>query len=107
MLGCIVANRMSIDKDTLLTNKCDIRMREDSFYSTPQLRHHLRHPFTSLSKGSRVYIGLRWDATYIQTSTADLSSLEDNDLQPLLGGIFSGAVTTRARADDNQISFFH
>ena len=52
-------------------------------------------------------IGLRGDAAYIQTGASHLRAFEDHDLQALFGGIFSGAVATRSRADNNEISCCH
>ena len=52
-------------------------------------------------------IGLCGDATYIQASASHLRVFEDHDLQALFGGIFSGAVATRSRADNNEISCCH
>jgi hypothetical protein len=48
-----------------------------------------------------MHIGLGGDTPHIETGAAHLSALEDNDLKALFGGIFSGAVATRPRADDN------
>ena len=51
-------------------------------------------------------IGLRGDTADVETGASDIGVLEDDDLQALLGGIFSGAVTAWPRADDDQICFF-
>jgi hypothetical protein len=51
-----------------------------------------------------VDIGLRGDTAYIETGASHLGGFEDHDLQSLFGGVFSGAVTAWARADDNQIN---
>ena len=51
-------------------------------------------------------IGLRGDTADIEAGASDIGVLEDDDLQALLGGIFSGAVTSWPRADDDQICFF-
>ena len=60
-----------------------------------------------LLKGLGMDVGLGGDTAYIKTGAAHLRALEDNDLQALLGSIFSGAVTAWPRADDDEISFFH
>ena len=98
---------MSIHKHTFFTNQRDVWMREDALYPTPQLRHHLSHTLTSLIEGGSVDIGLRGDAAYIQTGASHLRAFKDHDLQALFGGIFSGAVATRSRADNNEISCCH
>ena len=51
-------------------------------------------------------VGLRRDTTDVETCASDVVALEDHDLQPLLGGIFSGAVTSRPRTDYYQIYIF-
>ena len=51
-------------------------------------------------------IGLGGNATHVETGATSLGALEDDDLQALLGGLFSGAVPTRARADDDEISLY-
>ena len=82
-------------------------MREDTLYPTTQLGHDLCHAFASLSKGGSMDVGLRRDTAYIEAGSSDLSALEDCNLQALFGSIFSGAVTTRPRTDDNQICGNH
>ena len=98
---------MGIGKRSLFTNQRDVGMREDGLDAIPQLKHYLSHTFTSLSKSGCMDIGLRGYTADIKTGTAHLASLKDYDFQALLGGIFSGAVSSRSRADDNQISCCH
>ena len=94
-------------KRRLFTNQCDIRMRENALYPTPQLRNDLGHTFTSLCERGGMDIGLRGNTTHIQASATHLRVLEDCDLQALFGSVFSGAVATRPRADDDKISCCH
>ena len=54
-----------------------------------------------------MHIGLGGYAPHIEAGAAHVCTFEDNNLQSLLGSIFSGAVTTRSRTDDNQITLFH
>jgi hypothetical protein len=82
-------------------------IREDALDSSAELRHDQRQALAGFLERTGMHIGLRGYAAYIKTRTTNVVALEDDDLQALLGGIFSGAVTTRARADDNQISFIH
>jgi len=51
VLGGIVAHRIGIDKDTFLSNQCDVRMREDALNACTELGNDLRHALTSLSEG--------------------------------------------------------
>ena len=98
---------MSICKHTLLTNQRDIGMRKDALNTLTKLTNNCCHAFASLGKGSTMHIGLGGDTTHIQAGATYLRTFEDNHLQALLSGIFSGAVTTWARADDNQINLRH
>jgi hypothetical protein len=52
-------------------------------------------------------VGLGGYAAHVETGATNVSFLENNDLQALLGGIFSGAITAWACADNNQINFRH
>ena len=94
---------MGINESSSAPNQRDVRMREDALYPTTQLGNNGSHSFASLIESSGVNIGLGGNAAHIQTRTSHLSILEDGHLQALLGSIFSGAVTTRARADDEKI----
>ena len=107
MRGGIAVDAMSIHKRSFFSDEGDIGMREDAFYPTPQLGDNGSHTLAGLSKGSTVDIGLRRDTANIQTGASHLSILEDDDFRALLGSIFSGAVTARPRADDNEISCCH
>ena len=78
-------------------------MREDGLNTSTELGYNLSHTFTSLSKRGTMDVGLRGNAPHVQTCTTNIVGLEDNDFQPLLGGIFSGAVTARSRADDEKV----
>ena len=82
-------------------------MREDALDTCTELGNDNGHTFAGLSEGGAVDIGLRGDAAHIETSTTHVVALEDDDLQALLGGIFSGAVTAWPRADDDEISCCH
>ena len=82
-------------------------MREDSLYAGAELGHNGSHALAGLGKSGRVNVGLGGDAAHVETRASNLSALEDNNLEALLGGIFSGAVPTRARTDDNQIRRCH
>ena len=82
-------------------------MREDALDTSTQLRYNGSHALTGLSKGGRVNVCLRGDATHIQTCSSHLASLVDDDLQTLFGSIFSGTVTARSRTDNDQISCCH
>ena len=81
-------------------------MREDRLDTSTELGNDLSHALTGLSEDIGMDIGLRGDAADIETGASDIGTLEDRDFQALLGGIFSSAVTTRARTDNNQIRFF-
>ena len=76
-------------------------MREDAFNTLTKLTNNCSHAFSGLSKSGAMHVGLGGDTTHIQAGTTNLGTFEDNHLQALLSGIFSGAVTTWARADDN------
>ena len=52
-------------------------------------------------------VGLRRYTTHIQTGSSHVVTFEDCDLQAVLGGIFSGAVTSRPRANDNYVCANH
>ena len=91
----------------LFADEGDVGMREDGFDTGTELGTDNGHTFAGLSKGGAVDIGLRWDAAYIETGAAHVVTLEDDDLQALLGGIFSGAVTSRPRTNNDQIRFRH
>jgi hypothetical protein len=67
----------------------------------------LGHTFTGLLKGHGVDIGLGGDAAYIETGSTHVATLEDHDLQALFGSIFSGAVASGPRADDDKIKAIH
>ena len=43
----------------------------------------------------------------VETGATDLGRLEDNDFQTFLGRMTSGAVATRPRADNDEISLDH
>ena len=105
--SCIVVNSMRINKHTFLAHQCDIRMSEDTLDTCAELWHDSCHTFTSLREGGAMYIGLCGDTTHIQACTANIVAFEDNYLQTLFGGIFSGAVTSRPRADDDEIRCCH
>ena len=92
---------MGIGKDTFLAHQRDIGVRQNAFYTSTELGHHSGHAFASLSKRSRVDEGLRGDTAHIETSASYLCTLEYDDLQAVSGSVFSGAVTSRSRADDN------
>ena len=94
---------MRINEFTDLPYQRDVRMGEDGLDTLTELRDDLCHTRTGLIEGSSVDVGLRGDAADIETGASHLRALEDRDLQTLFGGIFSGAVTTRASADNNQI----
>ena len=98
---------MGIDERGLLTNEGNVGVREDALDTSTELGHNLCHTFTSLIESSRMDVGLRGDATHIETGAPYVVTLEDHNLQALFGGIFSGTVATRPRADDNQISCCH
>ena len=89
------------------TDKRDVGMREDTFDTLTELGDDLCHPLTGFLEGSGMDIGLRRDTAHIQTRAAHVARLKDNHLQTLLSGIFSGAVATRPRTDDNQIRLIH
>jgi hypothetical protein len=72
-------------------------VRKDALDTLTELRYDSCHPFAGLSEGRSVYIGLRGDTTYVQAGSSDVFSLEDDNLQALLGGIFSGTVSSRSR----------
>jgi hypothetical protein len=82
-------------------------MREDALYTCTELGNDLRHTLTGLSKSGAMNIGLSRYTPHIETSSTNIRTLEDYHLQTLFGGIFSGAVPTRARTDDNQINLRH
>ena len=65
--------------------------------------YNLSHTFTSLSKRGTMDVGLGGNAPHVQTCTTNIVGLEDNYLQSLFGGIFSGAVTARSRTDDEKV----
>ena len=92
---------MGIDKRGFFTDEGDIRMSENTLHPTPQLRNDLSHPLTGFLEGGTMHVSLRGDAAHIEAGAAHLASLEDGDLQSLLSSIFSGAVTSRSRADDD------
>ena len=98
---------MSICKHALLTNQRDVGMQEYALNTLTKLGYDCSHTLTGFFKSSAMHIGLGRYTTYIQACTTHLRAFEDDHLQALLGSIFSGAVTTRARADDHQINFFH
>lgn len=85
------------------TDEGDIGMGKDGLDPLTELGDDLRHATAGLVEGGGVDIGLGGDAAHIEACAAHLASLEDRDLQTLSGGIFSGAVATRPRTDDNQI----
>ena len=102
--GVTVASTCSnlmILKPGLFADEGNIRVREDGFDTSTELGHDSGHTFASLSEGGAVDIGLRGDAAHIEAGAAHVVALEDDNLQTLLGGIFSGAVTPRPRADDD------
>ena len=98
---------MGFGEDAFLAHQRDVGVRQDALYTRTELGHHSGHTFTGLSERSRVDEGLRGDTAHIETSTSHLCALEDDDLQTLLGCVFSGAVTSRSSTDDNQISCCH
>ena len=98
---------MTVNKLRFLADQGDVGMREDGLYTCTELGHYLRHAFTSLSESGRVDVSLGGDTAHVETCAAHLGALEDDYLETLLCGIFSGAVPTGARTDDNQIYFRH
>ena len=92
------------DKPGAAANQGDIGMGKDGLNTCTKLGYNLSHTFASLSKRGAVDIGLRGNATHVQTRATNVVGLENNDFQALLGGIFSSAVATRSCADDENIS---
>ena len=91
----------------MLAQQRDVGMREDGLYTLAQLSNNSRHALASLSKGGAMHIGLGGYAPHIEAGAAHVCTFEDGDLQPLFGGIFSGAIASWPRTDDNQITRFH
>ena len=58
-------------------------------------------------KGGTVDVGLCGNTADVQARAADVLTFEDGDLQALFGSIFSGAVATWPRTDDDEISCCH
>jgi hypothetical protein len=87
----------------LFADEGDVGMREDALNACTELGNNLRHTLASLIECGAMDVSLRRNTPYVQTRTAYVVALEDRNLQALLGSIFSGAVTPRARTDDNEI----
>ena len=98
---------MGIDELRLLANEGDVGVGENALDTCTELRNYLHHTLTGFFEGGAMNVGLGGNATYIKTGASHVVALEDDNLQALLGSIFSGAVPTRARTDDDKISCCH
>ena len=94
------ADSVGIHERGMSAQQGDSRMSEDGLDASPQLCHHLLLTLDGLGKRSTVNIGLGGYAAPVQAGAPHLVLLDNHHTQPLLGGIFSGAVATRPRADD-------
>lgn len=54
-----------------------------------------------------MHIRLCGDTATVEAGTPHLVLFDNHYMQSLSGGILSGAVTTRSRADNNQVSCCH
>ena len=84
----------------MATEQRDVGMGKDGLYPTPQLGDDLLLTLESLAEGGAVNVGLGGYAATVEAGAADLVLLDNNYLQALTGGIFSGAVASGPRADD-------
>ena len=107
--NCIVTynHGVGIQKRSMPPEQGNAWSRQDALYPTSQLRHHLLLTLNGLSEGSTMHIGLGGYAAPVETGASHLLLFDDSHLQALLGSIFSGAVASRPRADNHQISLCH
>jgi hypothetical protein len=82
-------------------------VRKDALDAFAELGDDGGHTLAGLSESLGVDVGLGGNATYVEAGASHFASLENRDFKALLGGIFSGAVTAWARADDDEISCCH
>ena len=98
---------MGINEGGAGTDEGDVGMRENLVNTLTELSDDLGHALASHSEGGGMNVGLGGYAAHVETRSSHIGSLKDDDLQPLPGGIFCGAVASRACTDDDQISCCH
>ena len=98
---------VGIDKTGMAADEGDIGMRENGLNTGTELRDDCCHTLAGFGKGGTVDVGLCGNTADVQARAADVLTFEDGDLQALFGSIFSGAVATWPRTDDDEISCCH